>query len=74
MDQLYIYAAYFCLEYNIKPGDIEIETRLYHANDIIIDNPTAEDILPVMDNAGKSLDELFEWHSLSSGMRTWLLC
>lgn len=49
MDQLYIYVALFCLEYNIKPGEIEIETRLYHANEIITDNPTAEDILPIMD-------------------------
>ena len=49
MDQLYIYVALFCLEYNIKPGEIEIETRLYHANEILIDNPTAEDILPIMD-------------------------
>ena len=49
MDQLYIYVALFCLEYNIKPGEIEIETRLYHANEILTDNPTAEDILPIMD-------------------------
>ena len=49
MDQLRIYAALFCLEYNIKPGDIEIELRIYQNNDIIIDNPTAEDILPIME-------------------------
>ena len=48
-DQLYIYVALFCLEYNIKPGEIEIETRLYHANEIVASNPTAEDILPIMD-------------------------
>ncbi len=49
MDQLYIYAALFCLEYKIKPGEIGIETRIYQSNEIEIDNPTAEDIGPIMD-------------------------
>lgn len=49
MDQLYIYVALFCLEYNVRPGEIEIETRLYHANEIVTEHPTAEDILPIMD-------------------------
>ena len=49
MEQLIIYAALFCLEYRIKPGEIETELRLYHSNEIITANPTAEDILPVMD-------------------------
>lgn len=34
MDQLYIYAAYFCLEYEFKPYEIEGELRLYQ-NDAI---------------------------------------
>ena len=49
MDQLYIYCALFCLEYGIKPGDIKMETRIYQNNEVIIDNPTAETILPIMD-------------------------
>lgn len=49
MDQLYVYAALFCLEYKIKPGEIDIELRIYQNDEVIIDNPTAEDILPVMD-------------------------
>lgn len=49
MEQLEIYAALFCLEYNIKPGDIEIELRIYQTDDIQVHNPTAEDILPIMD-------------------------
>lgn len=47
--QLYIYAALFCLEYDIKPGSIDIELRIYQNNEVLIDNPTAEDILPIMD-------------------------
>ena len=49
MEQLFIYAALFCLEYKIKPGDIKIETRIYQNDEIVYANPTAEDILPIMD-------------------------
>lgn len=49
MEQLEIYAALFCLEYKKKPGDIEMELRIYQNNEIIVYNPTAEDILPIMD-------------------------
>ena len=49
IEQLMIYAALFCLEYKVKPGTIDMELRIYQNNEIIIDNPTAEDILPIMD-------------------------
>lgn len=49
MEQLLIYAALFCLEYKIKPGEIQFELRIYQTDDILICNPTAEDILPIMD-------------------------
>lgn len=49
MEQLEIYAALFCLEYKIKPGDIDMELRIYQKDEVIVHNPTAEDILPIMD-------------------------
>ena len=49
MEQLMIYAALFCLEYRKRPGDIGMELRLYQSDDIIVANPTAEDIAPIMD-------------------------
>ena len=49
MEQLEIYAALFCLEYKIKPGDIKIELRIYQNDEVIYHNPTAEDIVPIMD-------------------------
>ncbi len=49
MEQLEVYAALFCLEYKIKPGDIQMELRLYKDNEVIVHEPTAEDILPIMD-------------------------
>jgi hypothetical protein len=49
MEQLEIYAAIFCLEYKIKPGEIKIELRIYQNNEVLYHEPTAEDILPIMD-------------------------
>ena len=49
IEQLMIYAALFCLEYKVKPGEIKFELRIYQFDDIMICNPTAEDILPIMD-------------------------
>lgn len=49
IEQLEIYAALFCLEYKIKPSDIEMELRIYQNDEILVHNPTAEDIVPIMD-------------------------
>ena len=49
IEQLEIYAALFCLEYRVKPGEIEMELRLYKQDEVLIHRPTAEDILPIMD-------------------------
>lgn len=49
LHQLEIYTALFCLEYDVKPGDIEIELRIYQNNDVLVGNPQASDILPIMD-------------------------
>ncbi len=49
MEQLEIYAALFCLEYHVKPNDIETELRLYQNDEILYHHPTAEDIVPIMD-------------------------
>ena len=39
MEQLYIYAALFCLEYNFRPKDISIETRIYQSGKVLVENP-----------------------------------
>ena len=49
MEQLEVYAALFCLEYKVKPADIRMELRLYQSDDILVANPTVEDIAPIMD-------------------------
>ena len=49
MEQLYIYAALFCLEYNRIPSEIDIELRIYQNDEILCVTPTAEDIAPIID-------------------------
>lgn len=49
MNQLLVYDAYFCLDYGIKPGDIEHIHRIYQNNEVIEATPRADDILPIMD-------------------------
>lgn len=49
MEQLYIYAALFCLEYHQSPGKMGFELRIYQNDQIEYANPNVEDILPIMD-------------------------
>lgn len=49
MDQLEIYAALFCLEYNYRPYEIEMELRIYQNDEVIIHNPNPSGILHIMD-------------------------
>ena len=48
MEQLLIYAALFCLEYNVKPYDIEIVLRIYQSDDISEYIPSSDEINDVM--------------------------
>lgn len=59
MEQLMVYAALFCLEYNVKPEEIEIELRIYQNDDIITSKPTAEKIAPIMEKI-KRLDKVLK--------------
>jgi len=61
LKQLLIYNALFCLEYNIKPTDIESELRIYQSDGIDICNPTPEEVFDVMDKIiqfDKTIEEL----------------
>lgn len=58
-EQVEVYAALFCLEYRIKPGDIRFELRIYQNDETDIWEPTAEDILPIMDKI-IHLDKMME--------------
>lgn len=49
MEQLEIYVALFCLEYKIKPTDIDVELRLYQSDEILVHKPMADEIVPIID-------------------------
>lgn len=49
MEQLMIYAALFCLEYNYEPKDIDIELRIYQSDDVEALVPESEKIKEIMD-------------------------
>lgn len=50
IEQLYIYAALFCLEYHYRPTEIKIEFRLYQYGMIKeVTDPSVETITKIMD-------------------------
>ncbi len=61
MEQLYIYAALFCLEYFVNPKDIQIELRIYQSNEVFVETPDPKDILEIMNvikESSKILDDI----------------
>lgn len=44
IEQLMIYAALFCLEYHIKPMDIEFDLRIYQSDEVLCHEPKGEEI------------------------------
>lgn len=46
--QLEIYAALFCLEYDVNPNTIDMELRIYQNDEYIVHDPNREDILYIM--------------------------
>jgi hypothetical protein len=61
MEQLMVYASLFCLEYGVRPGEIDFELRIYQSDDIFVANPTVEEVAPIMDKIvtfDKIIDEI----------------
>ena len=44
IEQLMVYAAFYCLEYRVKPIDISYELRIYQNNEIWVEQPDPMDI------------------------------
>lgn len=60
MKQVFVYMALFCLEYGIDPRKLAgMEGRIYQNDEIVIANPTADDIIPIMKHI-VHLDELMQ--------------
>lgn len=47
--QLEVYASMFCLEYNYKPYEIDIELRIYQNDEVVEHIPDTDDIAHIMD-------------------------
>lgn len=47
MEQLMIYAALFCLEYEVNPNTINIELRIYQNDEVNIFEPDSNDIVTI---------------------------
>lgn len=47
--QLEVYAALFCLEYEVNPFDIKIELRIYQADEVLVYDADPEDIIFIME-------------------------
>ena len=63
MEQLEIYAALFCLEYDVDISDIEIELRIYQNDKIKIHVPEITEIVPIMDKIITSNRLINEWEN-----------
>lgn len=53
IEQLYIYAALFCLEYHISPNEIDIELRIYQNDEVLYEHPEKAVIMEVCDTIRK---------------------
>lgn len=49
IEQLEIYAALFCLEYNKKPKNIDMDLRIYQNDDVIYHEPDPTDVSNIME-------------------------
>ena len=58
-NQLEIYTAMFCLEYNKKPASINVELRIYQNDEVMVHIPNPDDIIHIMDKI-ITFDKLIE--------------
>lgn len=48
MEQLLIYNALFCLDYNLKPAEMKSELRIYQNDEVVPYEPSADEIAHIM--------------------------
>jgi hypothetical protein len=61
--QLEIYAALFCLEYEVDPFEIKIELRIYQADEVAVYDADPEDIQFIMERI-QEFDKLIDHRRL----------
>lgn len=65
MEQLMVYAALFCLEYNKRPEEIGIELRIYQNDQVLVHNPEPGEISKIM-NTIKTFSKQLEVLAIES--------
>ena len=63
MEQLKIYTALFCLEYDVNICDIDVELRIYQNDKIKVHKPTVDEIVPIMDSIVTGSKLIEEWEN-----------
>lgn len=63
MEQLEVYTALFCLEYDVDISDIEVELRIYQNDEVRIHKPDITEIVPIMDKIVTSSKLIDEWET-----------
>lgn len=61
--QLEIYAALFCLEYEVDPFEIKIELRIYQADEVAVYDADPEDVQFIMERI-QEFDRLIAYRRL----------
>lgn len=68
MEQLMVYAAYFCLEYGYQPRNIDIELRIYQNDKVLVHNAAStfdeEDEITGYDMIEMIIKKIIEFDSL----------
>jgi hypothetical protein len=61
IEQLRVYAALFCLEYKLRPFNIEIELRIYQNDRVKVERPDPDDIFKIMDQIVHFDEHIENW-------------
>lgn len=67
MEQLEVYSALFCLEYDVQPKDIDIELRIYQLDEIAVYEPQADSIYYIIDKI-KRFDKILNRIKIEEGV------
>lgn len=59
MAQLHVYAALFCLEYDMSPFELDMDLRIYQNDDILTEETEPEEIARIM-GAIRHFDKIIE--------------
>lgn len=68
MTQLYIYAAFFCLEYNVVPTSIDFEFRIYQNSNVLVEVGDLESP-EVAETVAMIMDKVVEFDKMINSMR-----